>query len=143
MWRWWNLSLLIAASACGGLDPIVSSDATVDGMSLDATSDDASSDGSIDDAGDAESDGALDDGSDAIAPFACGKIVCDSKTHYCEKKLAGDGGADAGKDGGVEVDTCIAYPPNCGDDGGKASCACITEPCACTQSGEQITVTCP
>jgi hypothetical protein len=134
----------VSLVACGSLDPIVSPDATVDAETLDGTAPDSSPiDSSASDT--TSSDGSAFDGSDGAVPFACGKVVCDAKTHYCEKKSVGDGGADAGSkpDGGVEVDTCVAYPPNCADDGGKANCACIAEPCTCMQSGDQITVTCP
>lgn len=130
------LSVVAVTSACGGLDPIVSPDAT----SLDGVADSPLDDGGSSDA--SFGDTSPFDGSDALAPFACGsKVVCDSKTHYCEKKGVGDGGQKP--DGAVEVDTCIPYPAACADDGGKASCACITEPCACAQTGDQITVTCP
>ncbi len=124
----------VFVAACGGLDPIVSPDATVDAEALDGTAQDALSiDASANDV--VATDGAVPfDGSDAAAPFTCGKIVCDAKTHYCERKTVGDSGV---------VDTCIAYPTSCGDDGGKANCACIAEPCTCTQSGDEITVTCP
>ena len=134
-----SLWVVAVMSACGGLDPIVSPDATADATFLDAMTDSPTVDAP---SSDASSDTSSFDGSDAAAPFACGsKVVCDSKTHYCEKKGAGDGGAKP--DGGVEVDTCIPYPAACADDGGKASCACITEPCVCAQTGDQITVTCP
>jgi len=148
--RAWNLSLIrvIAVgfvAACGGLDPIVSGDAGVD-ATVDSSDDASNLDSSPSmDASDGTtpSDGGADvqafdgsDGSDAASPFACGKTVCDAKTHYCEHKTAGDSGADAG------VDTCIVYPPNCLD-GGQATCACITGTCACTQNGNQITITCP
>ncbi len=127
------------AAACGALEPIVAPDGGFDASvfdGADVNTNDVTSD-SPSDAGEAGPD------VEASAPFTCGTKVCDSNTHYCEKKSADGGAPDSGKDGGVEVDTCVAYPTGCTDDGGKATCACILELCSCAQVGDQITVTCP